>query len=348
MLSRMVGLVSVIIPAYNAEDTIAETICSVLEQAYQSFEIIVVDDGSVDNTRAVVRELGVFDQRVKLVTQKNEGPGSARNTGIRHANGAYVAFLDADDIWHKDKIQKQLEVIVNSRDCDCAVVYSPCRLIDMESNVIRTLPLWRVRGLAYYTALYYNFAQNGSSILVDRKVFEQVGGYDVRREIAGHADILFLVELSKRFYVKNTEEYLVGYRVHNDSLSANVQAVHASTKNSLYRYSRCGLLSWRICSWHMTRVRLRLLYDKFLKRQFDWEYLLLSFKCIAADPLYSIGSLIKYLWTVLPGKSEIPPNANRHFADFNMMDVGDAYFPIHVRFRLLFLRLCDHFFSKPR
>ena len=102
------GLVSVIIPAFNAAEYIRQTLHSVLAQTYQSLEVIVVDDGSEDDTDAIVEEFVKKDARVQLVKQCNAGVGAARNTGIRMARGEYIAPLDADDIWFPEKLEKQV------------------------------------------------------------------------------------------------------------------------------------------------------------------------------------------------------------------------------------------------
>ena len=102
------GLVSVIIPAFNAAEYIRQTLHSVLAQTYQSLEVIVVDDGSADATCAIVEEFVEKDTRVRLVRQCNAGVGAARNTAIRLARGEYIAPLDADDIWFPEKLKKQV------------------------------------------------------------------------------------------------------------------------------------------------------------------------------------------------------------------------------------------------
>ncbi len=103
------NLVSIITPAYNAAEYIAETIESVLAQTYQNWEMLVVNDCSKDNTAEIVQSYAVKDKRIKLINMKqNSGAAVARNTAIQNAKGRYIAFLDSDDIWKKEKLQKQL------------------------------------------------------------------------------------------------------------------------------------------------------------------------------------------------------------------------------------------------
>ncbi|MCR1808488.1 glycosyltransferase family 2 protein [Stenotrophomonas geniculata] len=103
-------LVSVVIPLYNTEKYIEETMQSILDQTYKNIEIVIVDDGSKDQSPSIVKNLAEkYLGQVKYVHQKNQGVSVARNTGIENASGEYIAFLDSDDLWHPTKIEKQVE-----------------------------------------------------------------------------------------------------------------------------------------------------------------------------------------------------------------------------------------------
>ena len=118
-IANQAPIVSVIIPAYNAERFIPQAIQSVLEQTYQSYEIIVVDDGSTDKTKDILKE---FEDKVCCIYQENQGPSAARNAGIKISQGRYICFLDADDIWTPDKLEVQVEFL----EChpDISLVFS--------------------------------------------------------------------------------------------------------------------------------------------------------------------------------------------------------------------------------
>lgn len=104
------GLVSIITPAYNAAAYIAETIESVLAQTYTNWEMLIVNDCSKDNTAEIIESYAAKDKRIKLINLKqNSGAAVARNTAIQNAKGRYIAFLDSDDLWKKEKLQKQIE-----------------------------------------------------------------------------------------------------------------------------------------------------------------------------------------------------------------------------------------------
>lgn len=128
-------LVSVVIPAYNAESTIDDTLRSVRGQTHRELEIIVVDDGSTDRTTSVVKAHAAADGRVTLIAQENAGVAAARNAGWQSARSAFIAFVDADDLWAPSKIERQLEVILRG-GLRVGLVYTWWALID-EHNCIR-------------------------------------------------------------------------------------------------------------------------------------------------------------------------------------------------------------------
>lgn len=122
------NLISVVIPAYNSERYISDTIKSVIAQTHKNWELFVVDDGSTDRTREIVKALADTDTRITLVcNDKNLGVSKTRNRGFEMACGSYVALLDSDDVWHSDKLEKQLEV-ANQTGCD--IIYCSYAIID--------------------------------------------------------------------------------------------------------------------------------------------------------------------------------------------------------------------------
>ncbi|MGD1871437.1 MAG: glycosyltransferase family 2 protein [Mastigocoleus sp.] len=122
-IKTYVPIVSVIVPAYNAEAFISRTLESILSQTYKNIEVIIVDDGSQDNTVNIVKNFIKRDQRIRLLQQENSGVASARNLAIAHACGEYIAPIDADDIWYPENIEKQIESISNS-DSSVGLVYA--------------------------------------------------------------------------------------------------------------------------------------------------------------------------------------------------------------------------------
>lgn len=127
------GLVSIITPCYNGSRYITETIESVIKQTYLNWEMIVVDDGSKDNSADIVRRYSKKDNRIMLVQQKNAGSAAARNNGIRRANGQYIALLDADDLWEPGFLEKQIKFM---KEKDAICVFCSYKRIDEKSEEI--------------------------------------------------------------------------------------------------------------------------------------------------------------------------------------------------------------------
>lgn len=127
------NLVSIITPCYNGEKYISETIESVLKQTYSSWEMIIVDDGSIDESVAIVKKFQKRDSRIKLIKQKNAGSAAARNNGIKHAKGRYIALLDADDVWKSNFLQEQLS-FMKAKNAIC--VFSSYTHINEKSQEI--------------------------------------------------------------------------------------------------------------------------------------------------------------------------------------------------------------------
>ncbi len=127
------GLVSIITPCYNGAKYISETIDSVIAQSYDNWEMIIIDDGSKDNSAEIVRNYMENDGRIKFLQQANAGSAAARNNGIRSAEGQYIALLDADDIWETDFLSEQI-AFMTEKDAVC--VYSSYKCIDENGNEI--------------------------------------------------------------------------------------------------------------------------------------------------------------------------------------------------------------------
>lgn len=124
-------LVSIITPCYNGSRFISQTINSVISQSYQKWEMIVIDDGSTDNSAEIVREFCAHEPRVRLICQANGGSANARNHGIREAQGQYIALLDADDLWKTDFLSEQIAFM---KEKDTLCVYSSYERIDVNSK----------------------------------------------------------------------------------------------------------------------------------------------------------------------------------------------------------------------
>lgn len=215
--------VSIVIPAYNAGRTLHETLVSARAQTHTDLEIIVVDDGSTDDTAAVAARHAADDPRVTLIRQSNAGVAAARNAGVAAATGAFVAPLDADDLWASTKIERQLAVFAKS-DPRVALVYTWFALIDAQSRVIKLGPPIDHEGDVLDALAYYNFIGNGSAPLIRRTAIEEVGGFDATlraRGGQGCEDWKLYFEIAERHHFALVPEPLTGYRHTSDNMSSD-------------------------------------------------------------------------------------------------------------------------------
>ncbi len=176
MVERNAPQVSVIIPTYNREETIGRTIRSVLTQTFQDFEIIVVDDGSTDGTRAIVE--GFCDPRIRCLRhEQNLGAAAARNTGIRAARGTYLAFLDSDDEWLPEKLSEQISILQSAPDGTYASCTGYYLHVGSSGLVLETIPhqppSWLKQLLLGGCAL-----SPGATLVVKKTLFDDVGLFD--------------------------------------------------------------------------------------------------------------------------------------------------------------------------
>jgi glycosyltransferase involved in cell wall biosynthesis len=221
-------LVSVIVPAYNAELYIGETLLSALRQTYEPLEIIVVDDGSTDRTVEIVRGFMARDQRVKLVQQANSGVAAARNRGLREAQGSLIAPLDADDLWKPTKIERQVACFLAAAD-NLALVYTWSHNIDEMGGIMR----WKrnrpnVEGRAFHHLVEANFIGNGSTPLMRKDYVLEAGGYDPAfraQDAEGCEDWKLYLALAERYDFAAVREPLVGYRQTPGMMSRNLWAM---------------------------------------------------------------------------------------------------------------------------
>lgn len=230
-------LVSVIIPAYNAESTIAETLASVRAQTYQALEIIVVDDGSTDGTQDIVWKMASAEPRLHVICQENGGVARARNAAIAAARGEWIATIDADDIWNPEKLERQVRVAMTSPLCP-VLVYSWCRRIDAEGRVTADQGRPLHEGMAFDQLLGFNFINNASNALVRTDAARAVGGYEEAFQAFrayGAEDIAFYLAIAERGPVAPAPGFLVGYRVTGKGMSAAPRRMRMAVEMVLFR-----------------------------------------------------------------------------------------------------------------
>jgi glycosyltransferase involved in cell wall biosynthesis len=210
------------VPARNAGRYIGSTLDSVLAQSYAELEVIVVDDGSADETPDIVAAYARRDPRIVLHRQAGRGVAAARNAGIERARGTYIAPLDADDLWLPEKLTTQVRRMEDGKGAE--FVYCWWRVIDEDGMPLADSHPWRVEGNVADALLGINFVGNASVPLFRRSSLEAIGGYDPTfRELNGQGceDWDVLLRIAERGEVRVVPERLVGYRHVRGSMSGN-------------------------------------------------------------------------------------------------------------------------------
>jgi glycosyltransferase involved in cell wall biosynthesis len=209
-------LVSVIVPAYNAARTLATTLQSVLEQTVSDFEIVVVDDGSSDGTAEVARS--VVDHRIRVVTQENGGAAAARNNGIDHACGTWVAFLDADDVWVPNKLEQQLAYVDSRPGVDA--VQTGAFFVNDQLEVLHVRRCKPSEDALLDTLLFRNLPAFLSTLMVRASRLEEIGHFDTELEILEEWDMA--IKTARFCNLSSVEEPLCLYRTHGGNRSLNL------------------------------------------------------------------------------------------------------------------------------
>jgi glycosyltransferase involved in cell wall biosynthesis len=211
------GKVSVVIPCYNRASYVGEAVDSVLDQTYENLEVIVVDDGSTDDSLAVVRSYG---DRVKVLQHPggvNRGQSAAINLGVAHADGEYVAILDSDDYWALDKLEKQVAVL--QADPAIGLVYGNARVVDAYGNLLYTrygeYHEERNEPGRILVDCYFSVPSNA---LIRHAVLDAVGGFNEELRAAQDHDMAIrIAEATRLAYIPDV---MFQYRRHGDSISA--------------------------------------------------------------------------------------------------------------------------------
>jgi glycosyltransferase involved in cell wall biosynthesis len=286
--------ISVIIPVYNGERTITETIKSVLAQTFADLEVIVINDGSTDKTIEIVEK--ILDQRVTLYSYTNGGPATSRNRGIQRSQGQYISFIDADDLWTVDKLATQYQALQDHPQA--AVAYSGTDWIDEQGNFLRHASAPGPSGDIYAYALLYNLFGSGSNFLVRREALLDVGGFDEETKPSEDWDLC--LRLGAKYEFIALPQVHILYRRSLNSLSsqlvqqergttrtlrkafsqapANLQYLQRPSFSNIYRYisykSLEGVSTHRR-GWQGLKVFMKMLtYDITpLKQKVTWKVL---------------------------------------------------------------------------
>ena len=210
---------SVIIPTYNRARFVVQAIDSVLAQSLPAHEVIVVDDGSTDDTSAVLAGYGTC---IRRVTQRNQGVAAARNNGACVASGEWLAFLDSDDIWMPCKLERQLERVV--AEPSLGLVHCAYEQVDVAGRPLGQqldgLEGWVASELLLFRRPVISAL---STVMIPRRVFEDVGRFDPDRRLAPSEDFDLYYRIARRYKVGFVPEVLVKYRLHGGNAHLNVR-----------------------------------------------------------------------------------------------------------------------------
>ncbi|MBA7689290.1 Undecaprenyl-phosphate 4-deoxy-4-formamido-L-arabinose transferase [subsurface metagenome] len=226
--------VSVIIPTYNRAHLVSRAIESVLNQTYQDFEIIVVDDGSTDDTEEIVRSFK--NERIRYIRhEKNKGAAAARNTGIKVAKGEYIAFQDSDDEWLPEKLEKQMKVFENVPQ-EVGVVYTDMWTITRNKKRYFYSPkIMPENKIIYKRVLNYGVMNIGiQTALIKKEAFDKAGVFD--EKLPRFIDLELFIRLLKYYYFYHIKEPLVNYFHTPESISSNTKAIITARKFILDKY----------------------------------------------------------------------------------------------------------------
>jgi glycosyltransferase involved in cell wall biosynthesis len=244
--------VSVIIPVYNGEQYIQSTVDAIFQQTYPIHEVIIVDDGSTDRTWSVVQKLIHTSTKIIFLKQKNAGPASARNTGIRQSTGEYIAFCDADDVWVPEKIEKQMKVFEHT---NASLVFSGIRYIGLQTGEL--LP---DNDVSVKKLFQKNYIPN-SSVVLHRSIIDSVGLINESKIFFAVEDYQYWLRIATNHVIFGIPEPLVQYRVHPYQISNN-PAVSYKKLSHLY--------VWFLLQWKYRKFWL-ICSMKFLENSFKYS-----------------------------------------------------------------------------
>lgn len=225
-------LVSVVIASYNMAKYLPLAVRSVLSQTYRNLEVHIIDDGSTDSTKDVLSEFEA-EARVYYHWQPNQGQASAKNKGVRESKGDYIAFLDADDMWMPEKLEKQVPLLEKSERT--GVVYSPFTYMDAEGNPLPTPPRRFHRGNISGPLLIDNFVGFNTTV-VRRRCFEEVGQFDEALPMGIDYDLW--LRFSTRYEFDFVEESTMYYRIWPGQMSTNYEGRFECALRIMNRFLR--------------------------------------------------------------------------------------------------------------
>lgn len=293
-------MISVVIPLYNKETQVAHTLQTVLNQTYQDFEIVIVNDGSTDNSIAEVNK--IKDNRIRVISQKNAGVSAARNKGIEEAKYDLIAFLDADDDWKSDYLENQYTLYLKYPECSVFATNYEFRNSKgkITDTVIKKLPFDCDNGILtnyFEVASCSNPPLWTSAVMVKKQALKFVGGFPAG--IKSGEDLLTWAKLAVNYKIAYSIKVLSIYNFDEKFFNANPRKPEnidfvGKELDSLYNESKISSIKRYIAFWHKVRASVYMrfnernkIYDEiFLSlKYYVWNYKLYIYIIVALFPL---------------------------------------------------------------
>lgn len=245
----MKPLVSVIVPVYNRAHLVSETIESILAQTWDPLEIILINDGSTDESLAILRDYERrFPEKIRVCDQPNQGQIVARNNGIKASKGDYIAFLDSDDLWVEDKLERQMPLFEEG----VGLVYSGTEIMDEEGRTIRQEPADKTMSGDIYAPLLVKNRMTGGTVVVSAQALNRVGVFSTDFKAAENWDLW--LRICKEYSARVVPSPLTRYRLHDSNMSGDAQLMlgaklqimekHCDLQSDNTAIARCSRLAW--------------------------------------------------------------------------------------------------------
>ncbi len=278
-------MVSVVMATFDRADLILQAIDSVLKQSFSDLELIVIDDGSTDNTQALIEEKYKNEPRLRYVYQENTGQSGARNHGLTYAVGNYICFIDSDNLWLPNKLEVQLKVFASNPDVD--IVYGDIITIDETGKELHRNNMRRLSGYIAGDLMKDNFVSMNTA-LARRECFETLGGMSGQVAVADDYDLW--LRFSSQYKYLYVEEYFAKYRVMANQISSDktrrFQSTEAIVKKFINDYP--SATSSKQKSIGLAHLNVRKAYYLIAVKQYK-AAIATSVKAIMYRPVYFLG-----------------------------------------------------------
>jgi len=269
--------VSIVVPLYDSGTHIAETMATILAQTYQNYEIIIVDDGSVDDSLTILKS---ENDRIFLISKSNGGPASARNIAIKVSSGPFIAFLDSDDLWVANKLEEQVACLQQSKSI--GLVYSEA-LMFSQFNAVKSIKckIGYTQSPAMCNLLFGDFIPN-SSVIIRRSCIEKIGLLDEDKALIAVEDYDYWLRIAKHYAISAISKPLAYYRIQSDNLVGDGKNIDKGLRLAFVVLNKIENLYpeiWKECGIErdMLFARLHIRAGVAWKMQKKWGKCILKF-----------------------------------------------------------------------